>query len=224
MVRVGLLTFGYIAMLNILLAVAYALSYMVSTAVTWIVMSVLGIFYLGGVVWLAIRAARRQQQVRMETGTDQGSEVKLAMLSRRTVTGAFAGLTIGSVFWIVFMAIGSADWLTSAVIVGIAVGIFGIGLSTVFYKPRWFYKISIVMTLALAALNFGVVNLRWTQWVGWLLPEGVTEGQLAFPLWALNLLLGGIFILVLTSLIYKLQRSDQALGKRQGPLPRRARE
>jgi RNA polymerase sigma factor (sigma-70 family) len=207
MIRVGLLVFGYIALLNILLAAAYALSYIVSMTVTWIVLSVLGLLYLGGFVWLAAWAARRQRQIRVETHTDQSPEEELAKLSRRSVTGAFAGATLGSVLWILLMAIGSADWTTAAVVAGIALLIFVTSLLIAFHEPGRFYRVSIAMTLALAALNFGVVNLRWTRWVARVLSEGAADGQLAFPLWALNLLLGGIFTMVLTSLIYKSRHS-----------------
>jgi hypothetical protein len=203
-IRVGLLVFGYIALLNVLLAAAYALSYMVSWTVTWVVLSVLGLLYLGGFIQLAVYVCRRQRQIRAETGTHQPPDQESWM--NRTplaVIGAFAGAALGSVFWILFMAIGSADWVTAAIVAAIALLIFVISLSMASHKPRAFYHVSITMTLALAALNFIVVNPRWPCWVASVVPEDATGSQLAFPLWALNLLLGGIFAMILTSLIYK---------------------
>jgi RNA polymerase sigma factor (sigma-70 family) len=208
MIRVGLLVFGYIALLNAFLAAAYALSYMVSWATTWIVLCALGLLYLGGFVRLTVWACRRQRQIRLETGTHQPPEQESRMNRRRsTVVGAFAGATFGSVFWIFFMAIGSADWVTAAIVAAIALLIFAISLSVASYNLRAFYHVSIAMTLALAALNLVVVNLRWPRWVASVVPEDATGSQLAFPLWALNLLLGGIFTMILTSLIYKSRHS-----------------
>jgi RNA polymerase sigma factor (sigma-70 family) len=207
MIHVGLLVFGYIFLLNVFLAIAYALSYMVSMAVTWIVLCVLGFLYLGGFVYLAVWAVRRQRQIRVETGTDQSPEEEWTHPSQRAVTAEFAGATLCSVFWIFFMAIGSADWLTVAVVAASALVIFVISLLIAFHEPAWLYRVSIAMTLALAALNFGVVNLRWTRWFAWVVPEGEPDRQLAFSLWALNLLLGGIFTMVLTSLIYRTRHS-----------------
>lgn len=203
MIRVGVLVFVYVALLNILLAAAYALSCLVSMAITWTVMTVLGLLYLGGFVWLAAWATRRQRQIRVQTGTDLSPDEEGTKPGRQAVTGAFAGATFAAVFWIFFMAIGCADWGTAALVAGIAPLIFVISLATVFCKPGWFYRVSIAMTLALAALNLAVVNLRWTHWVVSVIPEGVSDRQLAFPLWALNLLLGGIFTMILTSLIYR---------------------
>jgi RNA polymerase sigma factor (sigma-70 family) len=204
MVRFGLLVFGYIALLNVFLAASYALSYMVSWTMTWIVLCVLGLLYLGGFVWLAIWVCRRQRQIRVETGSHQSPEQESWMNRRRAATiRAFAGATIGSVFWIFFMAICSADWITAAIVASIALLIFTISLAMASHKPGAFYNVSIAMTLALAALNLVVVNLRWPHWVVSFIPEGASGSQLVFPLWALNLLLGGIFTMILTSLLYK---------------------
>jgi hypothetical protein len=100
--------------------------------------------------------------------------------------------------------------MAAAIIAAVALATLAIGLSMVFYKPGWFYRVSIVTTMVFAALNLGVVNLRWTRWVSSAVPEGVSEGGLAFPLWALNLLLGGIFAMILTSLICRARQSDHA--------------
>ena len=200
----GLLVFGYVALLNAFLAAAYVLSYTVSWTATCIILSVLGLLYLGGFVWLTIWACRRQRQIRVETNTHQSPE-QTSWMNRRglAVSGAFAGATLGSVFWILFMAIGSADWVTAAIVAAIALMIFVVSLSMASHNHATFYHVSIAMTLALAALNLVVVNLRWSHWVASLVSQGAMDSQLVFPLWVLNLLVAGIFTMILTSIIYK---------------------
>ncbi len=54
-------------------------------------------------------------------------------------------------------------------------------------------------------MNLVVVNLRWIHWVEFVVSDATAANDLMPPLWALNLLLIGIFAMVLTALIFRVR-------------------
>ena len=72
-------------------------------------------------------------------------------------------------------------------------------------RPKRYYHVSIALTAGLGVLNLVVVNLRWVDWVEFVGSDATAADGWMSPLWALNLLLIGIFAMVLTALVFKVR-------------------
>ncbi len=203
MIRTGWIVFGYIALLNIFIAAAYALPYIVSMKSTVVILTILSLLYVVGIIRIAVWTNRRQRQIRIEDGTDQTTQSEWANLTPRNMTAALAGATCGSVAWIFSMAVISGDWLSAVAIAGVAWGLLLFSLRTVWRRPKRYYHVSIALTVGLGVLNLVVVNLRWIHWVEFVVSDATAANDLMPPLWALNLLLIGIFAMVLTALVFR---------------------
>ncbi len=200
MIRTGWIVFGYIALLNIFIAAAYALPYIMSMTATVAILVILSLLYVAGIIRIALWANRRQRQIRIEDGTEKTPQSELADLTTRNMTGSLAGATCGSVAWIFSMAVFSGDWPTALVIAAVACGLLLPSLWAVRRSPKRYYQVSIALTAGLGVLNLLVVNLRWVHWVEFVGPDAAPASGWMPPLWALNLLLIGIFAMVLTAL------------------------
>ena len=200
---VALAMFGYIALLNVFIAAAYLLPFLVSMSATLIVLALLSLGYVAGLTWLAVWANRRQRQIRIETETELSPEAELEQLTLRNMARALAIGVFASVFWILLMSAFNGDWIVALVILGTAMFFYAFGLWAAQRKPRSFYRFSLAVTVGLAVLNLLIVNLRWRLWMQALLPHAESSDLLSPPLLALNLLLIGVFVLVLVSLRFK---------------------
>ena len=205
MIRTGWIVFGYIALLNIFIAAAYALPYIVSMTSTVVILTILSLLYLVGIIRIAVWANRRQRQIRKEDGTEWTPQSEWANLTTRNMTGSLVGATCGGIAWIFSMALVSCDWLTAVAIAGVACGLLLLSLWTVWRRPKHYYRISIALTAGLGLLNLVVVNLRWMHWVEFVVSDATAVEGLLPPLWALNLLLIGIFAMVLTALVFRVR-------------------
>lgn len=204
-IRTGWIVFGYIALLNIFIAAAYALPYIVSMTSTVVILAILSLLYLVGIIRIAVWANRRQRQIRIEDGTERTPQAEWANLTTRNMTASLAGATCGGIAWIFSMAVVSGDWLTVVAIAGVACGLLLSSLWAVRRGPKHYYRVSIVLTAALGGLNLVVVNLRWRHWVEFVGSDATAADGLMPPLWALNLLLIGIFAMVLTALVFRVR-------------------
>jgi RNA polymerase sigma factor (sigma-70 family) len=205
MIRTGWIVFGYIALLNIFIAAAYALPYIVSMTSTVVILAILSLLYVVGIIRIAVWANRRQRQIRMEDGTEWTPQSEWANLTTRNMTGSLAGATCGGIAWIFSMAVVSGDWLTAVAIAGVACGALLLSLWAVRRRPKRYYHVSIALTASLGVLNLVVVNLRWIHWVEFVVSDATAADSLMPPLWALNLLLIGIFAMVLTALVFRVR-------------------
>jgi hypothetical protein len=200
---VALAMFGYIALLNVFIAAGYWLPHVASMTFTLIVLALLSLAYVAGLTWLAVWANRRQRQIRVETDTELSPRAELEQLTPRNMARALAIGLFTSIFWILLMSAFSGDWITACFILGTASCFYAFGLWAASRKPRSFYRFSLAVTVGLGVLNLLVVNLRWPLWMQALLPRTESSAPLWPPLMALNLLLIGIFVLVLVSLGFK---------------------
>ncbi len=100
------------------------------------------------------------------------------------------------------------DWPTTLAIAGVACGLLLSTLWAVRRRPKRYYHLSIALTAALGVLNLVVVNMRWVHWVDFVVSDAATADGLLPPLWALNLLLIGIFAMVLTALVFRIRHLD----------------
>jgi len=205
MIRMGWTLFGYIALLNIFIAAAYALPRIVSMTSTLVILAFLSLLYLLGIIWIAVWANRRQRQIRIEDGTEWTAKSEWANLTERNMTGSLVGATCGGIAWILLMSVVSGDWLTALAIAGVACGLLLSSLWAVRRRPKGYYRVSIALTACFCVLNLVVVNLRWIHWVEFAVEDANPADGLIPPLWALNLLLIGIFAMVLTALVFKVR-------------------
>ncbi len=203
MIRTGWIVFGYIALLNIFIAAAYALPYIVSMTSTVVILAILSLLYVVGIIRIAVWVNRRQRQIRIEDGTDRTPQSEWANLTTRNMTAALAGATCGSVAWIFSMAVISGDWLCAVAVAAVAGGLLLSSLWAVWRRPMRYYHVSIALTAGLGVLNLVVVNLRWIHWVEFVVSDDTAADDLIPPLWALNLLLIVVFAMVLTALVFR---------------------
>jgi len=152
--------------------------------------------YFVGLIHLIFWADRRQRQIRIEDGTYVERKVQPVTISKPAVYASLGGAVFGSVAWLFVMAVVAKDWIAALAVLAVAGGIFAIGTKACIRAPENYYRIAMRICLGLAVLNLVVVNLRWDMWMVFYRESLRYEYWNDVPLWAINLLIVGVFVFV----------------------------
>ena len=166
--------------------------------------------YFVGLIHLIFWADRRQRQIRIEDGTYVERKVQPVTISKPALYGSLGGAVFGSVAWLFVMAFVAKDWIAALAVLAVAGGILAIGTRACLHRPEHYYRIAMRICLGLAVLNLAVVNLRWDMWMVFYRESGRYEYWNDVPLWAINLLIVGVFVFVL-DLFFLRDRQQRAV-------------
>lgn len=166
--------------------------------------------YFVGLRPLILWGNRRQRQIRIEDGTYVELRVQPVTISKPGLYVNLGGAVFGSVSWLFVMAFVAKDWIIAAVVLAVAVGIFAIGTKACLRAPEMYYRILMRVCSGLAVLNLAVVNLRWDTWMVFYRESPRYEYWNDVPLWTMNLVIVGVFVL-LFFLFFLKDRQQRAL-------------
>jgi RNA polymerase sigma factor (sigma-70 family) len=210
----------------------------VATALVWLA-------FCGPLDAYAIWAARRQRQIRIEQGAqDEYSALGFAPGDVRrkgfkmTAYGSIAALIGGTTGWLIIMSSLGKDWVTTILVMVLAVGGWlAVGAASV-RKPEKFRHMLIWLAWGLLLLNLLVANLRWGAWVskipigllptpfaplginllivvffasiriGWFLKEKMLSTQEVRP-WVVRSLTAYVLILLVGGACFKIARTAE---------------
>ncbi len=205
MVKFGLLVWAELILLFLIIGLLGLLAAKGIVPV-WMFWTVFAIGMTAHVVLLVpavIWVNRRQRQIRKEDGTYVEPQYQPVRMPKANVYGAFGGSVFGPVCWIIPTSFIARDWLAAAVVLIVACSIFLISTDICIRDQRKYWPIVIGDMIALCALNLVIVNLRWNSWMELYRRRSYYDPGIDLPLWAMNLLIGFVFGLLLIVFVVK---------------------
>ncbi|MBU6399838.1 MAG: sigma-70 family RNA polymerase sigma factor [Verrucomicrobia bacterium] len=128
--------------------------------------------YLVGLFAFILRSNRRQRQIQIEDGTYVSPEAVLANLrrvspaqARRGMYATLGGSIVGSVAFAVVLAAQHHDWVAAALVVTMALSVFGSAAGLCSKGPERFPWLSLLAPLVALGLSLLTVDLRWASWM-----------------------------------------------------------
>lgn len=156
--------------------------------------------YVAGLFELIRRGNRRQHEIQVEDGTvppPQPLTQQDPASSRAAIYGSLGGGVFGAVCWLFPMSLIARDWLPAALAAVVAAAAFTIGARRAVADPARYPRIARAVFVALGLLNLVLVNLRWEAWMVAFRQSPFAATSVELPLWAMNVLLVGVIVLVL---------------------------
>jgi RNA polymerase sigma factor (sigma-70 family) len=188
--------------LVLLIAVPLVLS-VTGVIAQWAFWPFFGLFFvllLPSIIW----SNARQRQIQKEEGTYVKHVHGKMKLTKGNVYGAFGGSIFGSVCWIFVIAFITKDWLTALFVLIFSVILFAISTKKCLRAPVKYWRVVITDMMAIALLTLAVVNLRWGKWME-IYRDG-SSSSFDMPLWSMNLILLGIFSILLGLLVLRIRK------------------
>jgi len=188
--------------LVLLIAVPLVLS-LTGVIAQWAFWPFFGLFFvllLPSIIW----SNARQRQIQKEEGTYVKHVHGKMKLTKGNVYGAFGGSIFGSVCWIFVIAFITKDWLTALFVLIFSVILLAISTKKCLRAPVKYWRVVITDMMAIALLTLAVVNLRWGKWME-IYRDG-SSSSFDMPLWSMNLILLGIFSILLGLLVLRIRK------------------
>jgi hypothetical protein len=92
------------------------------------------------------------------------------------------------------MAFVARDTLVGLATIAFALVVYAASVRAALRAPREFFRIEIVGMAAVAAWTVAVVNWKWEAWMEAYRRTSVYEPLADLPLWAMNVLLGALYL------------------------------
>jgi hypothetical protein len=160
--------------------------------------------YTAGLVTFILRANRRQRQIQIEEGTYVDPATlpagNLSRITPNAIHASLAGAVFGSLCWIPIIAAIARDYALGLATVAFALFLYAAGVRAALRRPEAFFRVAIVQTAAIAAWTFAAVNWRWDLWMNAYRHSRAYQPTSDLPLWAMNLLLAGLFLAIFARL------------------------
>jgi hypothetical protein len=93
-----------------------------------------------------------------------------------------------------------------------AIVVYVLSVTAALQAPRAFFRISMAETAAIALWTVVIVNWRWDAWMAAYRRTSVYDSAADLPLWAMNTLLGAVFLMVFVRLAQLDRVSRRAPG------------
>jgi RNA polymerase sigma factor (sigma-70 family) len=174
--------------------------------------------YSAVLVAFILRGNRRQRQIQVEDGTyvdpRTAPVADLSQTTPRVIYASFAGGVFGSLCWMPIMAFIARDYALGLATIAFGLVLYTLSVRAALRRPQAFFRISMAELAAIAVWTVAVVNWRWDAWMVAYRQTWVYEPMSDLPLWAINLLLAGLFLWMFARLFLLDRRHRTA-----GPLP-----
>ncbi len=158
------------------------------------------LIYVGLLIPVVVWGNRRQRAIRREQGLpDRSTRIPRAW---STPTGIYCGLggaVLGSMAWMVMLAVQVGDWLSAGLISVSALATFVIGARTLKRRgPGAAGPVIYSVAAAIAVVTAVVLNTRLHAWIAHMNGRSIAQVRTDLPFWAVNMLMISAFIVVLT--------------------------
>jgi len=198
-IKLTVIVFAEVIFLLLVIGVflVLALKGVVPKKVYWTVFAVIMSTHFIGLFPIIIWGNRRIRQIQKEDGTYVEPKRYPAKMSKANIYGAFGGSIFGAVCWIIPMSFIARDRLVLGMVLFAAGMIFWISTEMCLRDQKKKWRILIADGIALCALDLLVVNFRWNQWMEVYRQSSYYEPREDISLWAINLIIGIIFAILL---------------------------
>ncbi len=115
-----------------------------------------------------------------------------ADISKTAVYGSFGGAILGSMLWLIILALIARDWFSAAGVLVTTTGIFVLATHRVVQRGQEYRQVALWTLIGLCLVTLVVINGRWEAWAGRTQQAQSSAGTLA----EVNLTILGLYAFV----------------------------
>jgi RNA polymerase sigma factor (sigma-70 family) len=181
------------------------------TPMFFVVQSGMMLLYVGLLVPVVIWGNRRQRAIRLEQGSPHWSTKAMRPWSTPVgVYGGLGGAVLGSMAWMVLLAVQVGDWFSAGWVAAAAIAIFGLASRAMKQLgPGSAGPILYGVAVAISVVTTVIMNTRLHAWIAHLNGRTIAQVRADLPLWTVNLLMATAFIVIVVTI-----RLGQPSGRR----------
>lgn len=95
----------------------------------------------------------------------EDNKKSVSEMPKGAVYGGLGGAIFGCLCWMIVMSAITGEWYVGALVALAGILLFIFGTKACFGNQQRYWRVVLIVTVILAAINFLVVNLRWNAWM-----------------------------------------------------------
>jgi hypothetical protein len=198
MVRMSVIVWIYVIVaMGVLFSVMHlSQRYRWSMKTSLVVQSSFWLAYCVALVVMILKMNRRHREVRVEEGLT-AIPVTAAVISPLASFIAMGGATVGSLGWMLALALPARDFLGAGIVGAMVIGLLMREWWVTQKRPATTNRrLYMQLVLVLGIFSFAMVNWRLHAWFVGMSGVSIERVRNGIPMWSVNLLLGVIWVFV----------------------------